>query len=484
MALRASLVSFASRRLETTTGGPRAVFAALASRGRVLVEDEAQTRALDALERVYDASSSSSTRAMDGRGVWLHGGVGRGKTLCADALSEALRMRAGKRDLTISSSMTTTTTHFHAFMSWAHRKMHEDGWSADAAASVGETLAKERSVLVLDEIEISDVADAMMWMRIMEAFFARGGVLVGTSNSAPWELYRGGINREAFRAFAEEKLPTRCETIDFATERNVDWRRWRNDGSNESPPPRVDPVVIGHDDDAREKLREAWDFYARRVSTDASTHHASTSVYAPIDERVDVDIPVGGGATRRVLRAKRCVENRAAWFTFDNICGTASNAGPSDYIKLAESFPIIAVENVPRLTVSTAENEARRFINLIDVLYEHRVSFLANLESSPDDMFKEAKSDSDLASSELTTRQRTRLETASSLENLSITAIGGSSGRSTTMLAPDTEWSATGRVGASLAHASASNFVLAASARAASRLAHMSRGLLRVRVVK
>lgn len=470
MALRASLVSFASRRLETTTGGPRAVFGALASRGRGLVEDEAQTRALDALERVYDASSSSSTRATDGRGVWLHGGVGRGKTLCADALSEALRMRAGKRDSTMSSSMTTTT-HFHAFMSWAHRKMHEDGWSADAAASVGETLAKERSVLVLDEIEISDVADAMMWMRIMEAFFARGGVLVGTSNSAPWELYRGGINREAFRAFAEETLPTRCETIDFATERNVDWRRWRNDGSNE-PPPRVDPVIIGHDDDAREKLREAWDFYARRASTDD----------ASIDERVDVDIPVGGGATRRVIRAKRCVGNRAAWFTFDNICGTP--CGPSDYIKLAESFPIIAVENVPRLTVSTAENEARRFINLIDVLYEHRVSFLANLESSPDDMFKEVKSDSDLASSELTTRQRTRLETASTLENLSITAIGGSSGRSTTMLAPDTEWSATGRVGASLAHASAANFVLAASARAASRLAHMSRGLLRVRVVK
>lgn len=472
MALRASLVSFASRRLETTTGGPgpRQVFSALASRGRGLVEDEAQTRALDALERLYDASLSSSTRATDGRGVWLHGGVGRGKTLCADALSEALRIRKGKRD---STTTTTTTTHFHTFMSWAHRKMHENGWSADAAASVGETLAKERSVLVLDEIEISDVADAMMWMRIMEAFFARGGVLVGTSNSAPWELYRGGINREAFRAFAEETLPTRCETIDFATERNVDWRRWRNDGSNESLP-RVDPVVIGHDDDAREKLREAWDFYSRRASTDD----------APIGERVDVEIPVGGGVTRRVIRAERCVENRAAWFTFDNICGKASNAGPSDYIKLAEAFPIIAVENVPRLTVSTAENEARRFINLIDVLYEHRVSFLANLESSPDDMFKEVDSDSDLASSELTTRQRTRLETASTLENLSITAIGGSSGRSTTMLAPDTEWSATGRVGASLAHASASNFVLAASARAASRLAHMSRGLLRVRVVK
>ena len=474
MALRASFVSFASRRLETTTGGPRAVFAALTSRGVGLVDDEAQTRALDALERVYHASLStcSTSGATDGRGVWLHGGVGRGKTLCADALSEALRIRRGIDETHMGTRDSMMRTHFHAFMSWAHRKMHEDGWSADAAASVGETLAKERSVLVLDEIEISDVADAMMWMRIMEAFFARGGVLVGTSNSAPWELYRGGINREAFRAFAEETLPTRCETIDFATERNVDWRRWQNDGSNEAL--RVVPVVIGHDDEAQEKLKEAWNIYTRRASTDD----------ASIVERVDVDVPVGGGATRRVMRAKRCVENRAVWFTFDNICGRASNAGPSDYIKLAQSFPIIAVENVPRLTVSTAENEARRFINLIDVLYEHRISFLANLESSPDDMFKEKESDSALSSSELTTRQRTRLETASTLENLSITAIGGSSGRSTTMLAPDTEWSATGRVGASLAHASASNFVLAASARAASRLAHMSRGLLRVRVLK
>jgi len=474
MALRASFVSFASRRLETTTGGPRAVFAALTSRGVGLVDDEAQTRALDALERVYHASLStrSTSGATAGRGVWLHGGVGRGKTLCADALSEALRIRRGIDETHMGTRDSMMRTHFHAFMSWAHRKMHEDGWSADAAASVGETLAKERSVLVLDEIEISDVADAMMWMRIMEAFFARGGVLVGTSNSAPWELYRGGINREAFRAFAEETLPTRCETIDFATERNVDWRRWQNDGSNEAL--RVVPVVIGHDDEAQEKLKEAWNIYTRRASTDD----------ASIVERVDVDVPVGGGATRRVMRAKRCVENRAVWFTFDNICGRASNAGPSDYIKLAQSFPIIAVENVPRLTVATAENEARRFINLIDVLYEHRISFLANLESSPDDMFKEKESDSALSSSELTTRQRTRLETASTLENLSITAIGGSSGRSTTMLAPDTEWSATGRVGASLAHASASNFVLAASARAASRLAHMSRGLLRVRVLK
>ena len=123
--------------------------------------------------------------------------------------------------------------------------------------------------------------------------------------------------------------------------------------------------------------------------------------------------------------------------------------------------------------MSSQENAARRFINLIDVLYERRVVFIANLATVPDELFNEYETSS-FRVPDLSTRERTRVESNFAAE-LSVSSKGGSSGRSTTVLANNTEWSATGRIGASLGDASASNFTAAAAPRARSRLVHMSK---------
>ena len=405
--------------------------------------DDGQRRALDALERFYDGARLG-TRA--GRGVYLHGGVGRGKTALADATSEDAREKGG---------LEVERTHFHAFMARIHRALHESamkargeggGEPADPLWTLGKNMATKtrQHVLCLDEMEISDVADAMVIERLMRSYFAHGGALVTTSNCAPERLYYGGINRAAFAGFADG-LRARCEVVDLDARASVDYRRRARDEDVEDG-----VIFVGDDDATRERLSRAWDRFTRDAE----------------GER-EVDADVGR------LRAKARVGAHAR-FTFDDICGRRSRAAPSDYVALAERFKVICVEDVPRLPVDASENEARRFINLIDVLYEHRVVLLANLWTSPDDLFDVvdgAVDDSD-AFRELAPRERTRIENAFQ-STLSVTRDGGSSGRSTTMLAPELEWSATGRVGASLAHVSGVNFTLAASPRAASRLHHM-----------
>ena len=411
--------------------------------------DDGQAAALDALEAFYDGARRGARR---GRGVYLHGGAGRGKTALADSTSDAAR-RAG-------DAVDVERTHYHAFMAEVHRKLHEGatagrgegGGGRDPLWDMGKAMAtttRGQKVLVVDEMEISDVADAMVIKRLMEAYFAHGGALVTTSNCAPERLYDGGINRAAFAPFAET-LRARCEVVDLDARESVDYRRRaRDDDANDGA------IFVGDDDATRERLSRAWDRFTRDARG---------------EREVDADVVVS--ATRR-LRAKARVGAHAR-FTFDDICGRRSRAAPSDYVALAERFKVICVEDVPRLPIDASENEARRFINLIDVLYEHRVVLLANLWASPDDLFDGADgADDDLkAFRELTPRERTRIENAFRSE-LSVTSSGGSSGRSTTMLAPELEWSATGRVGASLAHVSGVNFTRAASPRAKSRLHHM-----------
>jgi predicted ATPase len=339
-------------------------------------------------------------------------------------------------------------------MARIHRALHESamkargegGGGADPLWTLGKRMATKtrQHVLCLDEMEISDVADAMVIERLMRSYFAHGGALVTTSNCAPERLYYGGINRAAFAGFADG-LRARCEVVDLDARESVDYRRRARDEDVEDG-----VIFVGDDDATRERLSRAWDRFTRDAE----------------GER-EVDADVGR------LRAKARVGAHAR-FTFDDICGRRSRAAPSDYVALAERFKVICVEDVPRLPVDASENEARRFINLIDVLYEHRVVLLANLWTSPDDLFDVvdgAVDDSD-AFRELAPRERTRIENAFQ-STLSVTRDGGSSGRSTTMLAPELEWSATGRVGASLAHVSGVNFTLAASPRAASRLHHM-----------
>jgi Predicted ATPase len=238
-----------------------------------------------------------------------------------------------------------------------------------------------------------------------------------------------------------------CEVIDLFTPENIDYRRLESSSGSADA---TETVIVGADADARERLERSW----ARLASSSSTSED------------DEELVVGNN---RAIRAKKR-RGDAVWFTFDDLCGQASRTHPTDFIELARRFKVICVQDVPRLPISTAENEARRFINLIDVLYEHRTVLLTNLHASPDALFAEDRSAA-AEDRDLPLRERTRIENDRRSE-LHVTSTGGSSGRSTTMLAPELEWSATGRVGASLADVSSVNFVTAASPRARSRLHH------------
>ena len=444
-----------------TRGDARRTRRATARRRATRDADDARRRrattgsaaALDALERVLRRRASRG--AARGEGCTCTEASGRGKTALADATSDdgETRGRRHRRRADALSRVHGGGCIERCTKERRRGRAARAGGGADPLWTMGARRWRRRRAgkrcSCVDEMEISDVADAMVIKRLMEAYFAHGGALVTTSNCAPERLYDGGINRAAFAPFAET-LRARCEVVDLDARESVDYRRRaRDDDANDGA------IFVGDDDATRERLSRAWDRFTRDARG---------------EREVDADVVVS--ATRR-LRAKARVGAHAR-FAFDDICGRRSRAAPSDYVALAERFKVICVEDVPRLPIDASENEARRFINLIDVLYEHRVVLLANLWASPDDLFDGADgADDDLkAFRELTPRERTRIENAFRSE-LSVTSSGGSSGRSTTMLAPELEWSATGRVGASLAHVSGVNFTRAASPRAKSRLHHM-----------
>lgn len=447
-------------------GGPRDAFDRMLARGDVRAGDDAQARALEALQRVFDnvVVAAPGTAGMASIvGCYMHGGVGRGKTMLMDALFRSFEGDARER---------VRRVHFHAFMLDVHARLFALGAaSRDGCAAIGEELASTTRVLCLDEIEISDVADAMVFKRVMEVYLRRGGALVGTSNSAPDGLYRGGINRAAFAPFIRTLRET-CEVVDLASVDNVDYRRVaeRRDGAPGdaaaaySSPLYSQTIVFAADDASRGDdlarrralLTRAWDAYAEETS---HASKASTSLV----------IPLAGG---RSIRAEARSGERAVWFSFATICG--GNFGPIDYLALAQRFKVVCIEDVPSLPIFSAENEARRFVNCVDILYEHDCVLLASFASatSPDEIFR-STSDAKTRSTgdELTLRQRTALE---SNEDIFVSAVGGSSGRSTTMTSETTEWSATGRFGAALAHVQSENFTAKAAPRAISRIAHMS----------
>ena len=450
------------------------------------------------------------------QGVYLHGGVGRGKTMLMDLFFSTLPDEVKRR---------TRRTHFHEFMASIHQKLHgvssyktrvqfassgdffqigrsssSDGSSGSATAP---TSAKTRSdplatvafelfqtspILCFDEVELSDVADALVFKRVFEIYFNLGGFVVSTSNSAPSKLYDGGINRAAFVPFIETLMSkTTVVSLDVANttgegsstknnnsrdELRFDYRRLMknrtenekySDKSNARPsvaagvrsvllvtPSTSDDVKAKHLIDA--KLRELFE---------------STT---PGDTTERVLIPIAAG---RFLS----VESRgtSCFISFAELCGVQGTLGASDYVKLLERYDSVCVTDVPKFTLQN-ENEARRFVNFIDIAYEHRGLLIASMPCAPEGLFQldEPHSSSTSSGSEkgesMSVRARVGME--GKRGNFKVTGTGGSSGRSTPTVG-DMEWSATGRAGASLADLQHSNFTFKAGKRCVSRLVEM-----------
>ncbi|MBN9061737.1 MAG: cell division protein ZapE [Rhizobiales bacterium 65-9] len=280
------------------------------------------------------------------RGLYIWGEVGRGKTMLMDLFYEALPAQRKRR------------AHFHAFMADVHerifafREREKRGEIAggDPIGPVAEALADEAWVLCFDEFAVTDIADAMILGRLFKAMFARGIVVVATSNVEPSLLYRDGLNRSLFLPFID-MLKERMEIVKL--EARADFRLEKLGG---------EPVFYTPAD---YKARVALDVAFARLTGSAKATPATIALK---------------GRTIAVPRQALGV----ARFDFADLCDAP--LGASDYLAIARNYHTVILENVPRLTFER-RNPAKRFITLIDVLYERHVKLLMSAETDVDALY-------------------------------------------------------------------------------------------------
>lgn len=264
------------------------------------------------------------------KGLYIHGEVGRGKTMLMDLFYQHTDVSPRRR------------IHFHAFMQDVHARLHAARRNAtqDAIMPVARAIASEARLLCLDEMQITDIADAMIVGRLFEGLLAAGTVIVTTSNLAPGDLYRDGLNRQLFLPFIR-LIGERLEviTLDSAT----DYRLGRVKAHETFLTP-ISPAT-----DA--KLQEIWQRLTDTVQGEA------------------MDLDVLGRKLHVPQAAHGC-----ARFSFAALC--EKPLGPPDYLAIAAQFRTVFIEHVPALGPER-RNEAKRFVLLIDTLYDARVRLVA-----------------------------------------------------------------------------------------------------------
>jgi protein AFG1 len=401
--------------------------------------------------------------------------------------------------------------------------VNENDPRRDPLALVANEIVVSCPLVCFDEVELSDVADALVFKRVFEKVFEYGGVLVATSNAAPAKLYDGGINRGAFLPFTRElekrtkvvslddELFSRREGVacnDVSTDSTVVHRERGGHGGS------VDHRRVNREREAAAKKRAVSDAAEHprpsvaagnrsallvktrscgndtvhdRDLTDAllATWRAATSGV----EQHDAEIAISAGRFLRVPAAR----GRGCRFSFVDLFGSHARLGAADYSTLLARYDVVCVDTVIPTFRSEDEDALRRFVNFIDIAYETKTLLIAAteveaealVEASDDErdwfLVSESDASSDASStstststdgsSVFSTRARVRLEGsrgAFALDN----KRGGSSGRVAPMVG-DAEWSATGRNGAALADLQLSNFTFRAAARCVSRLVEM-----------
>jgi cell division protein ZapE len=313
--------------------------------------DAAQVAALASLERLRSeltaaASAPLGKRLLRGltrdngahRGVYLWGGVGRGKTWLMDLFYSSLTIAQKRR------------THFYRFMQEVHADLKRLKGMQSPLEGVADKIARKAQVICFDELFVSDIADAMILAGLFGALIKRGVTLVFTSNVKPKDLYKGGLQRERF-------LPTialieqHCDVI--AVEGGVDYRlRQLKKATIYLPTGAAD---------TQKKLEELF------------------------DDLSDEDIETDGTITinHRKIKVLRESEN-VIWFDFAALC--EGPRSPTDYIAIASEYQSVIISNVPVLH-DTADNAARRFISVIDEFYDRGVNVIISAAAAPNELY-------------------------------------------------------------------------------------------------
>jgi cell division protein ZapE len=334
-------------------GAVRAAYDQLIA-AKELKPDAAQARAVAALDRIADELKDRpgllgrlfgrDKRACDG--VYLWGGVGRGKSMLMDLAFEHIAVKPKRR------------VHFNAFMLETHQRLRaaresEDG---DPIPTVAEQIADEAKLLAFDEMQVTNPADAMILSRLFSQLLERGVKVVTTSNRPPRDLYKEGLNRELFVPFIE-LIERRMLVVE----------------------------VNGPTDYRLERLAgvEVWHVPNGPEATAALSRAFFQLTDYPVEDRAKVpsaELDVGGGRTIHVAKSLKGV----AVFSFKRLCGEPR--GAADYLAIARRYHTIIIVGIPVLGPEM-RNEAARFMTLIDSLYENKVKLLAAADAEPSGLY-------------------------------------------------------------------------------------------------
>lgn len=276
-------------------------------------------------------------------GLYLWGSVGRGKSMLMDMFVTQIK-----------ALRPTRRVHFHAFMLDVHKRLHQlrQGYGGDdLLPRLIAEIADECRVLCLDEMQVSDVTDAMILSRLFAGLMDAGITVVFTSNRHPRDLYQGGLQREQFLKFVE-LLENRIAIHHI--ESPTDYRLQQLAAMQRT-------YMYPRDGEADDFLVDAW----KRL-----THGAPSE---------PLKLEVQG----RVLRLDKHAQG-VAWLTFAELC--VRPLGANDYLTLAKVCHTLILQGIPKLTPEE-RNEAKRFVTLIDALYDHRVKLVATAATPPDDIY-------------------------------------------------------------------------------------------------
>lgn len=280
------------------------------------------------------------------QGVYFYGGVGRGKSMLMDMFFEDAPIKRKRR------------VHFHAFMQQVHIRLNEyrkfKGREADPIPAIAEQLAVEAALLCFDEFQVTDIADAMILSRLFEILFEQGVVVVSTSNRPPVDLYKDGLQREAFLPFIdliEHKMDVL--QLDGKTDYRLEHMR------------QLEVFLTPDDETTRAQLESAF-----VKLTHGARPHAAT-------------IPVQG----RDIAVPKAAQG-VAMVQFSDICGRP--LGPADYLELARRFHTLIIPAIPQMSADN-KDVARRFVTLIDAMYEGHVKLICSADVGPMDLYIEGE---------------------------------------------------------------------------------------------
>lgn len=313
--------------------GPLARYEAAIDRGEIS-NDPAQAAAVGELQRIFEAANQTPSRGLFRRrkiesikGLYMYGGVGRGKTMLMDFLAADLDPERVRR------------AHFHHFMADTHAEIRSHSGATDPLQPIAEQLAASTRVLCFDEFFVSDVADAMILGRLMTLLFEQGLALVATSNIAPVDLYRNGLQRERFLP-AIAAVEQHCKVL----------------------------CVDGGTDYRLRELRRAHTYHHPLGEASNRALRDTFQRLAPDSRAEPTTLSILGRSLSLVAQA-----HDVAWFRFTELCEGPRSA--NDYIEIAREFGTVILSDIPQMNFEL-ENAARRFLHLVDEFYDRRVKLI------------------------------------------------------------------------------------------------------------